>query len=43
VIWPVTAGSRLKFQQLVINSLVEDGTIARVAWLYAGFLGSARR
>jgi ABC-type bacteriocin/lantibiotic exporter with double-glycine peptidase domain len=32
------AAAPLKFQQLVINSLVEDGQIARVAWLCAGFL-----
>ncbi len=29
----------LKFQQLVINTLVEAGTLARLAWLCAGFLG----
>lgn len=32
------AAAPLKFQQLVINSLVEDGEIARIAWLCAGFL-----
>ena len=33
------AAAPLKFQQLVINGLVEDGTVARLAWLCAGFLG----
>jgi ABC-type bacteriocin/lantibiotic exporter with double-glycine peptidase domain len=33
------AAAPLKFQQLVINGLVEDGTISRIAWLCAGFLG----
>jgi ABC-type bacteriocin/lantibiotic exporter with double-glycine peptidase domain len=33
------AAAPLKFQQLVINSLVEDGTVTHVAWLCAGFLG----
>jgi ABC-type bacteriocin/lantibiotic exporter with double-glycine peptidase domain len=32
------AAAPLKFQQLVINGLVEDGTVARLAWLCAGFL-----
>lgn len=32
------AAAPLKFQQLVINSLVDEGTISRVAWLCAGFL-----
>jgi ABC-type bacteriocin/lantibiotic exporter with double-glycine peptidase domain len=30
----------LKFQQLVVNSLVERGDIRRVAWLCAGILGT---
>ena len=30
----------LKFQQLVVNSLVEGGAIHRVAWLCAGILGA---
>ena len=30
----------LKFQQLAINSLVDQGSVARLAWLCAGFLGS---
>jgi ABC-type bacteriocin/lantibiotic exporter with double-glycine peptidase domain len=33
------AAAPLRFQQLVINSLVEDGTVARLAWLCAGLLG----
>ena len=33
------AAAPLKFQQLVINSLVDGGDITRVAWLCAGFLG----
>jgi ABC transporter transmembrane region len=32
------AAAPLKFQQLVINSLVADGTVARLAWLCAGLL-----
>jgi ABC-type bacteriocin/lantibiotic exporter with double-glycine peptidase domain len=35
------AAAPLKFQQLVINSLVEHGEIHRVAWLCAGYLGVA--
>jgi ABC-type bacteriocin/lantibiotic exporter with double-glycine peptidase domain len=35
------AAAPLKFQQLVINGLVEDGEIHRIAWLCAGFLGVA--
>jgi ABC-type bacteriocin/lantibiotic exporter with double-glycine peptidase domain len=34
------AAAPLKFQQLVINSLVEDGEVSRVAWLCAGFLAA---
>jgi len=33
------AAAPLKFQQLVINSLVEDGAISRLVWLCAGYLG----
>jgi ABC-type bacteriocin/lantibiotic exporter with double-glycine peptidase domain len=33
------AAAPLKFQQLVINSLVEGGDIHRIAWLCAGLLG----
>ena len=33
------AAAPLKFQQLVINSLVYGGDIHRVAWLCAGLLG----
>jgi ABC-type bacteriocin/lantibiotic exporter with double-glycine peptidase domain len=33
------AAAPLKFQQLVVNSLVEGGGIHRVAWLCAGLLG----
>ena len=33
------AAAPLKFQQLVVNSLVEGGDITRVAWLCAGLLG----
>ena len=32
------AAAPLKFQQLVINSLVEESTVARIAWLCAGLL-----
>jgi ABC-type multidrug transport system fused ATPase/permease subunit len=39
VIVAALAAAPLKFQQLVINSLVEDGEVSRVAWLCAGFLG----
>jgi len=39
IIVAALAAAPLKFQQLVINSLVDDGTVARVAWLCAGFLG----
>jgi ABC-type bacteriocin/lantibiotic exporter with double-glycine peptidase domain len=35
------AAAPLKFQQLVINSLVQGGDIPRVAWLCAGLLGVA--
>jgi ABC-type bacteriocin/lantibiotic exporter with double-glycine peptidase domain len=35
------AAAPLKFQQLVINGLVEGGEIRRVAWLCAGFLAVA--
>jgi ABC-type bacteriocin/lantibiotic exporter with double-glycine peptidase domain len=34
------AAAPLKFQQLVINGLVEDGTVVRLAWLCAGFLAA---
>ena len=30
----------LKFQQLAVNSLVEDGNLGRLAWLCAGFLAA---
>ena len=33
------AAAPLKFQQLVVNSLVEGGDISRIAWLCAGLLG----
>lgn len=33
------AAAPLKFQQLVINTLVDGGTAGRLAWLCAGFLG----
>ena len=32
------AAAPLKFQQLIVNSLVEDGDHRRLAWLCAGFL-----
>jgi ABC-type bacteriocin/lantibiotic exporter with double-glycine peptidase domain len=35
------AAAPLKFQQLVVNGLVEGGDIRRVAWLCAGFLAVA--
>ena len=35
------AAAPLKFQQLVVNGLVEGGDIHRVAWLCAGFLAAA--
>ena len=38
VVVAALAAAPLRFQQLVINSLVEGGTISRVAWLCAGFL-----
>lgn len=34
------AAAPLKFQQLVINSLVEGGTVERLVWLCAAFLGA---
>jgi ABC-type multidrug transport system fused ATPase/permease subunit len=34
------AAAPLKFQQLIVNSLVEGGDIHRVAWLCAGILGA---
>lgn len=34
------AAAPLKFQQLVINSLVEGGTVDRLVWLCAAFLGA---
>ncbi len=33
------AAAPLKFQQLVVNSLVQHGDVQRLAWLCAGFLG----
>lgn len=39
VIVAALAAAPLKFQQLVINSLVEGGDIGRVAWLCGGLLG----
>jgi ABC-type bacteriocin/lantibiotic exporter with double-glycine peptidase domain len=39
VIVAALAAAPLKFQQLVINSLVYGGDIYRVAWLCAGLLG----
>ena len=39
VIVAALAAAPLKFQQLVVNSLVEGGDISRVAWLCAGLLG----
>jgi hypothetical protein len=30
----------LKFQQLAVNSLVDDGNVFRLAWLCGGFLGA---
>jgi ABC-type multidrug transport system fused ATPase/permease subunit len=39
VIVAALAAAPLKFQQQVINSLVEGGDIHRVAWLCAGLLG----
>jgi hypothetical protein len=33
------AAAPLKFQQLVVNSLVEGGDVHRVAWLCGGLLG----
>ena len=39
VIVAALAAAPLKFQQLVINSLVYGGDIHRVAWLCAGLLG----
>jgi ABC-type bacteriocin/lantibiotic exporter with double-glycine peptidase domain len=39
VIVAALAAAPLKFQQLVINSLVEGGDIYRVAWLCTGLLG----
>jgi ABC-type bacteriocin/lantibiotic exporter with double-glycine peptidase domain len=41
VIVAALAAAPLKFQQLVINSLVYGGDIDRVAWLCAGLLGVA--
>jgi hypothetical protein len=34
------AAAPLKFQQLVVNSLMEGGDIHRVAWLCASILGT---
>ena len=34
------AAAPLKFQQLVVNNLVEGGDIHRIAWLCAGILGA---
>jgi ABC-type multidrug transport system fused ATPase/permease subunit len=39
VIVGTLAAAPLKFQQLVVNKLVEGGDIHRVAWLCAGLLG----
>jgi ABC-type bacteriocin/lantibiotic exporter with double-glycine peptidase domain len=39
VVIAALAAAPLKFQQLIINSLVEDGDRYRLAWLCAGFLG----
>jgi ABC-type bacteriocin/lantibiotic exporter with double-glycine peptidase domain len=39
VIVAALAAAPLRFQQLVINGLVEDGDIYRVAWLCADLLG----